>query len=245
MTGKERTTPATRLLGTPPGAAQKPRGGPGRPKGDSPDETHDRIPNAAERLFSQRGGDGASIRDVAEAAHAQINAVGNRLGPKKALFDVLVARCATIMNEWRLRALAMAWTAAGDLSILIETLVRATVRPFIESASHGEPGWRNYAALMARLANSPLRTEIIARQYDDMARAYLDEFRRKFANVTPDEVAEGCATKVAATLGICADTGRRERLAGTSRPRPTETSVDVLVRFHGVGFKPLSGVDGV
>ena len=231
------------LKGTPPAPSRSSRGKPGRPKGGRTEETRDRILNAAESLFADRGYDGTSIRDVATAADVQINAVGYHFGPKEALFDTVVARRATIMTTLRLNALEEARAQAGASPIPIETLIRDYVRPFIDSADHGEPGWRNYAALMGRLANSPLGTEIIARHYDDTARAYLTEFRRALPDVAQEELVDGFSAVVANMLSICANTGRRERLAESKRPRPAQASIDLLVRFHTAGFHELSGKD--
>lgn len=228
------------LAGTPPAPLRKRQGKPGRPKGGRTDAIRDRILNAAERLFADRGYDGTSIRDVAAAANVQINAVGYHFGPKDALFDTVVARRATIMTAVRLNDLEEARTGAGTGPIPIETLVRAYVRPFIESADHGDQGWRNYAALMGRLANSSVGTEIIARHYDDTARAYLAEFRRALPDVAPENLVDGFSALVAAMLGVCANTGRRERLAETDGPLSAQSSMELLVRFHTAGFHALS-----
>lgn len=239
MTDRQIDEQHVALEGTPPAPIRRPPGKLGRPKGGSTGKTRDRILDAAESLFADRGYDGTSIRDVAAASDVQINAVGYHFGPKDALFDTVVARRATIMTALRIEALEKARAQSGNASIAIETLVRAYVRPFIKSADHGEPGWRNYAALMGRLANSSLGTEIIARHYDDTAKAYLAEFQRTLPGVDPLDLVDGFSAMVAAMLGICAKTGRAERLSQTSKSRSAETSLEVLVRFHSAGFASL------
>lgn len=232
-------------------AGQKPRGlkleqrsaavrGPGRPKGGRSDETRERILDAAEQLFAERGYDGASIRDVASEAALQIHSIGYHFGPKEKLFDAVVARRADIMTGLRREALTEARRRAGGAAIPIVQLVRAYVSPFIQSASHGDVGWRNYAALMGRLANSPLGTEIIARHYDKMAREYIAELQRALAGSNPEDVVDGFSAMVAAMLGICAVTGRPERLSGRRTQRPPEDSFETLVRFHTAGFLALT-----
>ena len=243
MTTGRKVVAEVLLEGTPPAPARKRQGKPGRPKGGSTEKTRNDILNAAERLFADRGYDGTSIRDVAAAAEVQINAVGYHFGPKEVLFDTVVARRAAIMDALRLRSLAEAQEAADKGPVPISTLVCAYVSPFIESADHGEPGWRNYAALMGRLANSPLGTEIIARHYDDTARDYLAEFRRALPDVSPDDIVDGFSAMVAAMLGLCANTGRRERLLQGGQARSAEASIDVLVRFHTAGFHALKDDD--
>lgn len=213
---------------------------PGRPKGGKSAQTRERILDAAEQLFADRGYDGASIRDVAAAAGLQIHSIGYHFGPKEQLFDAVVGRRADIMTELRREALVAARQRAGSDAIPIKQLVRDYANPFIQSAGHGDVGWRNYAALMGRLANSPLGTEIIARHYDDMAREYIAELQRALAGADPEDVVEGFSAMVAAMLGICAATGRPERLAGRNAQRPPEESFETLVRFHTAGFLALT-----
>lgn len=219
-----------------PDAARKP----GRPKGIKSEQTRERILDAAEQLFAERGYDGASIRDVAATANLQIHSIGYHFGPKEQLFDAVVARRADVMTGLRREALAAARLLASGEAIPIKQLVRDYASPFIQSASHGDIGWRNYAALMGRLANSALGTEIIARHYDDMAREYIAELQRALAGANPEDVVEGFSAFVAAMLGICAATGRPERLSGRSTQRPPEESFETLVRFHTAGFLTLT-----
>lgn len=213
---------------------------PGRPKGGKSEQTRERILDAAEQLFADRGYDGASIRDVAGAAGLQIHSIGYHFGPKEQLFDAVVARRADIMTGLRREALVAARQRAAGEAIPIKQLVRDYASPFIQSASHGDVGWRNYAALMGRLANSPLGTEIIARHYDDMAREYIAELQKALAGADPEDVVEGFSAFVAAMLGICAATGRPERLSGRRSQRPPEDSFETLVRFHTAGFLTLT-----
>lgn len=213
---------------------------PGRPKGGRSAQTRERILDAAEKLFADRGYDGASIRDVASEAGLQIHSIGYHFGPKESLFDAVVGRRAEIMTRLRRDALKDARSRSGKGAIPVSDLVRAYVSPFIKSASHGDPGWRNYAALMGRLANSPLGTEIIARHYDETARAYIAELTRSLSGADPDDVVEGFSAMVAAMLGVCAATGRPERLSGRPKPRSPEECFETLVRFHTAGFQAIA-----
>jgi AcrR family transcriptional regulator len=212
----------------------------GRPRGRASGETRERILDAAEMLFAKDGYDGTSIRDVAAKASVQIQAVGYHFGPKEDLFDAVVARRASVMTRLRETALADA-RAAADGAIPIGTLVRDYISPFIRSATHGDPGWRNYAALMGRLANSTYGTEVIARHYDGMARTYLDEFMRALPGTSEADVIDGFSAMVAAMLAICADTGRAERLSTThATHRRPQDSLEALIRFHVAGFRALA-----
>lgn len=214
--------------------------GAGRPPGRHPDQTRERILNVAEELFANSGYNGTSLRDVARAAELQTAAIGYHYPTKEELFDTVIRRRAAVMTEWRQRVLAQMRERHGDAAIPLDELVRAYVQPFYESANHGEAGWRHYAALMGRLANSPLGTEVIARHYDPTARQYLDEFMRSLPGVARQTVIDGFTFMVASMLALCAATGRAQRLAGAGADgRALNEPFSNLVIFLVSGFVAL------
>jgi AcrR family transcriptional regulator len=215
----------------------------GRPKAQSADLTRERILNEAERLFAEGGYDGTSIRDVAAAADCQIQAIGYHFGQKEQLFDTVVARRAQVMSEMRVESLRRLKAAAGDAPVPLESLVRAYVRPFIASAQSGDPGWRNFAALMGRLANSKLGTAVIARHYNVVAREYVAEFRRTLPTASERSIVEGVLFMVAAMLAICADTGRADDLSDIAEGSVvTDRDLDRLVAFVVGGLNALAPI---
>jgi AcrR family transcriptional regulator len=214
----------------------------GRPKAHSSDITRERILFEAERLFAEGGYDGTSIRDVAAASGCQLRAVGYHFGQKEQLFDTVVARRAKVMNMMRAEALAGMRKAVKGSAIPVDELVRAYVMPFIHSANSGDEGWRNYAALMGRLANSKLGTSIIARHYNETARSYIAEFRRSLPLATERSVVSGVLFMIASMLGICADTGRAEDLS-KSRPDGQDADLERLVGFTVAGLRALEQAD--
>jgi AcrR family transcriptional regulator len=223
-----------------PARANKAPARAGRPPGRHPDETRERILNHAEDLFARNGYDGTSLRDVARAAQLQTAAIGYHYPTKEELFDTVIRRRAAVMTEWRQRVLQQMRARQGAVPIPLDELVRAYVQPFYESASHGDAGWRNYAALMGRLANSPLGTEVIARHYDATAQLYLDEIKRALPGVPEPAVIDGFTFMVASMLALCADTGRARRLASPqAAERPLTEPFSSLVTFLVSGFLAL------
>ena len=232
----------TALPDSAPLPAPKRRSAPrGRPAGRAPDETRERILNAAEELFADNGFHGTSMRDVARAVTLQTAAVSYHYPSKDELFDSVIRRRATVMTEHRERALERLRHAHGAKPVPLDQLVHAYVQPFVESASHGDPGWRHYAALMGRLANSTLGTEVIARHYDTTAQTYLREFMRSLPGVTEAAVVDGFTFMVASMLALCADTGRPQRLMRdrATKQRPSSAAFDHLVGFLVSGFLAL------
>jgi AcrR family transcriptional regulator len=220
----------------------------GRPKAQSSDSTRERILFEAEKLFAARGYDGTSIRDVASACECQIQSIGYHFGQKDQLFDTVISRRAKIMNTIRETALTSLRASAGHGVLPVEYLVRAYVSPFIASANSGDEGWRNYAALMGRLANSKLGTDTIARHYNEMAKSYIAEFRRSLPKASEASIINGMLYMVASMLAICADTGRASQLSenlnidGIEQPR-ADNELERLVTFVVAGFRALEQSD--
>ena len=212
----------------------------GRPPGRHPDVTRERILDVAEELFAHNGYNGTSLRDVARSAELQVAAIGYHYPTKEELFDTVIRRRAAVMTEWRQRVLAEMRQRHGDAAIPLDELVRAYVQPFYESANHGDAGWRRYAALMGRLSNSPMGTEVIARHYDATAREYIDELLRSLPGVARPSVIDGFTFMVASMLALCAGTGRAQRLAGDpGGGRPLNEPFSNLVNFLVSGFIAL------
>jgi AcrR family transcriptional regulator len=212
----------------------------GRPPGRHPDETRERILDVAEKLFANNGYNGTSLRDVARGADLQTAAIGYHYPTKEDLFDTVIRRRAAVMTEWRQRALAEMRQRHGVAAIPLDELVRAYVQPFYESASHGNAGWRHYAALMGRLSNSPMGTEVISRHYNATARAYIDEFLRSLPGVALPSMIDGFTFMVASMLSLCAGTGRSQSLIGESGDgRPLNEPFSNLVTFLVSGFLAL------
>ena len=213
----------------------------GRPKGATAEQTRERILDAAEALFADGGYEGTSIRDIADAARIGIAVVAYHFGPKEDLFDAVIARRAGVMNEQRAQALVDARAAAGIKWIEVATLVRAYVAPFVGYALQGTEGWRNYAVLMGRLANSPRGTAVIARHYDATAQAYIGALIESLPGVDRLALIEGFMSMVSAMLFICASTGRLASLADTFGASPPDGQVfDNLVNFTTAGFLALA-----
>lgn len=209
----------------------------GRPKGGNSDQTKQRVLDVAEALFAEGGYNGTSIRDIASGAEVAIAVVGYHFGPKAELFEAVIARRAGPLNAQRLQGLSDAKARGSDGHVEVAELVRMYVAPFIEYALAGNQGWQNYAALMGRLANSPLGTEVIARHYDAIAQTYIDALIETLPDADRLALVEGFMAMVSSMLFICATTGRLEKLAlAVDAKMRGQTVIDNLIDFNSAGL---------
>jgi AcrR family transcriptional regulator len=216
----------------------------GRPTGGDSLQTRQRILDVAEASFCERGYDGASIRDMATSANVQAAAIGYHYGSKTDLFNAVVARRADVVNEARSRSLQAALQATQGQALAVEVLVRNYAEPLLEATSHGDPGWRNFASLMGRLANSPRGTDMINQHFSQVATLYMSEFARALPGMPKERLADGFLYMVSAMLVVCADTGRWEAMLGqpASAPRNAQAILGDLVPFVSAGFKALAQI---
>src|SRR5512139_3551664 len=86
------------------------------------DPAPDRILDAAERLFAERGFEGASVRDLAAAAGVNLAAINYHFGGKEALYRAVGER---LMNELRERRMKAIRDAAVAPDATLESVLRA------------------------------------------------------------------------------------------------------------------------
>lgn len=87
--------------------------------GDAP---RDRILDAAERLFAEKGFEGASVRDLAAAAGVNLAAINYHFGGKESLYRAVGERLMNELRERRLGAIRGALEAPGAT---LESTLRA------------------------------------------------------------------------------------------------------------------------
>lgn len=204
--------------------------------------TRERMLDAAEEIFASQGYNGTSLRDVARRVEAAIALVTYHFESKENLLDRVIERRASYMALRRIKALDEARTAAGDGPIPVRKLIEGYVWPFIERSSCGDPGWKNYTQLVARLANSPSWMPVISRHYDSVARQFIAEFRRSLGEASEADVIHAFSFMVGTMVCAVAESGRITSLSlGKVEGADLEALFDVMAPFLEAGFHSLRG----
>ena len=110
--------------------------------------TRERVLDAAERCFAELGFDAVSIRRIAREAEVTLGVVGFHGGTKQELFVTVLKRRVETLNAMRMARLD---ALKSTERLTLETLIDAYVTPYLEIASRGDPQWRAYAQLVARI----------------------------------------------------------------------------------------------
>ena len=91
--------------------------------------TRDRLLDAAEALFSEKGIRGASMREITGRASANLAAINYHFGSKEELLREIVMRRARVLFDERIKLLDRAEEAAGGQAPTVSAIVQAFVGP--------------------------------------------------------------------------------------------------------------------
>ena len=190
--------------------ARRPRSAPGK----------ERILDAAERLFAQRGFYGVSLRDITQAAGVDVALVSYHFGGKRELFAAVFERRAEVLNRERLELLEEVRRAALPGVPTIEAIVNAFTYPLLERSARGGPGWKSYFALVAHVNNSPeFGPVMMTRHFDPLVEKFIAVLREALPGCPPREIYWGYQFLTGALTLTFAETGRIDQALG--RPVPS------------------------
>ena len=141
----------------------------GRPAG-SP--TRGTILDAAEALFADHGYDAVSLRQITGHAGVPLALASYHFAGKEAMFEEVIARRADELNRRR-RANLDALPPRPDAPAAVADILDAFVRPLHELATSREEGWKNYARLIAQVAQTNRWTRLVQKHFDETAALFI------------------------------------------------------------------------
>ncbi|MDD2468457.1 MAG: TetR family transcriptional regulator [Desulfobulbus sp.] len=184
--------------------------------------TRDRILDAAERVFADKGLDGSSVRDITTAANVNLAAVNYHFGSKIGLIEAVFSRHLGPMNTARIALLDSVEAQSGENSPPIESVLDAFIRPVVvhHFAEHGVND--AFMRLMSRCLNEPpLHLEQVTHHFDVLMNRFHTAFSRALPDHSPSEIFWG----VHFTIGIMHHT------------------LHVLSHLHHLPFSPPESAD--
>ena len=127
--------------------------------------TRERLLDAAEAMFAERGYRGTSVRGITSRARCNLAAINYHFGGKASLYRAMFRRRLGDLRERRLRGIRQALDAAGSRADL-ETLLRAFTIAFLEPHLADERGRMlvklfSHEMAAPHLGPATLRREII------------------------------------------------------------------------------------
>jgi AcrR family transcriptional regulator len=151
------------------------------------ESSREKLIASAERLFADRGFDGVSVRDIANAARVNSALVGYYFRGKEGLLSEVYTRHCEPMKRERARLLEeYSKTAKGPT---LEQVIEAFVRPSLEVTTD-KNGRTDFTRLRAVLSaeNSALLEKLVAENFDQSSRIFVDALCKCLPQLTREDI---------------------------------------------------------
>jgi AcrR family transcriptional regulator len=178
-----------------------------------PAETRDRILDAAERLFAERGFHDVSTRAITDAAGVNNAAAHYHFGSKAALIAAVFNRRLGPINRHREQMIAEVVKAGGSAPD-ISAILKAFIGPTLGIGK--SPGEQSFKILAARssMDPSPEVRKTVFGFYHSVGKAFIDALMLACPHLDRKEFAWRLACVYGAMLYIRGDNGRIQEILG-------------------------------
>ena len=153
-------------------------------------DTRQRILDAAERLFGERGFPATPLRDITTEAGVNVASVNYHFGSKEALLAEVLERRLKPINARRLELLDAVEARAGDGPPALEAVIRAFVSPPFHIQRRWGAAGQHYLRLVGRIhaeTNEDLRATFV-KQFDEVFRRFTAALHRALPNLDDAEL---------------------------------------------------------
>lgn len=208
-------------------------------------EITDRILQAAEAIFSEKGLEKATLREITARAKVNLAAVSYYFGSKSMLTLAVFDRLSTRLNEQRLVELEECLTDANKCGKApdLQSVLEIFIRPYVETGKSG----RLFARLIMqhRLAPSDLTLKIVKRHFDPMAKRFIEVISAACPQLDANEFVWRYVFMIGTVIYSVADLGVTDRAAHLSGGKvDTHNSEDfrrAMLNFLVGGISTIPG----
>jgi AcrR family transcriptional regulator len=148
-------------------------------------ETRERLLDAAERIFAERGFEGASMRAVTQAAGSSVSAANYHFGSKEELLRATLLRRVGPLNERRLARLDALEAEAGGRPLELETILDTFLRPVFEEHASSIDATARFRQVAARIYSDP--PDVVAAMKRELFGPILRRFVGALAAALPEK----------------------------------------------------------
>lgn len=199
-------------------------------------DTKDLILDTAEKLFSEKGVDGVSLRTLTAEAGVNIAAAHYHFGSKQEVVKAVFARRIRPVNQERLRLLDQC-EQLGQPSV--EELLAALFGPALRLALDSPRG-TDFTRLCARFYSEP--AEYLESAFRDEFSAVLSRFHEAFQRALPELPDVEVGRRLHFAIGVLVHTLLNPARTCTWKPRPMvgdegKAMLDAMVGFVAAGMR--------
>ena len=204
--------------------------------------TRDRILDAAEELFAQRGYEGVSVRQIMRQADADVSLAYYHFKSKRDLFDQVMLRKVETLNRMRLDALEAVERRHGDDAPTVEEIIEAFTHPLLDLLANEHDEWKHYFQLIAQInSSSEWGGELMTRYFDPLVSRFIDALRKALPDGSDADLYWSYHFLSGALTLTFAETGRIDNLSGgVCRSSDMRSINERMPRFLAAGFRALA-----
>lgn len=209
------------------------------PKGGS----RDRLLDAAERLFAEKGFAATSTREIAAQTGDTVGTLSYHFGSKNQLLVEVIQRRFSVLAELRRNMYAGFGAKNGGKVSLDDTIAAITV-PFVERAMRGGETWAAYTTLLSRMMyiGDPDHLEVVAQLTDSLAREMLGWLRAAAPGASAADIGYAYQFIIGCTVDCCSqmEHNRIRRLTdGACSAADYEEIIQRFLRFITAGARSV------
>jgi AcrR family transcriptional regulator len=156
----------------------------------TPIETRSVILDVAERLFSENGVEGTSVRQIITAAGVNLGAINYHFGSKDRLALEVFARRLEPVNRERIARLDALEAGAGKRKLKLEPIIDAMIRPAVEAQEKDAPNCDDFMRVISRCFQEPNAEvkKFVEEQFAEVCRRFDDAILRAVPGLPPGEL---------------------------------------------------------
>ena len=210
-----------------------------RTKAEQRAESLEQILDAAEYLFSRKGFDGVTLRDVAQRVGIHTTLLHYYFKDKAALFRSVFERRAGVTSGLRMAALEL-YEAQAGANPTVEGALHAFLDTDLDLYREGGEGWMNYAAFGARISNTPEGAALMDEYFDPVVLKLVSILKRALPDYAEEDIFWGYHFVTGSLMNTLAHTGRIDRLSGgVCRSDDFLAVKQRMAKFMAAGFHAL------
>jgi len=209
--------------------------------------TKDRILDAAEQLFAERGFAATSLRRITAAAQVNLAAVNYHFHSKEALIRAVFARRLDLVNQQRLQLLEACQQRAGKGPPPLEEVLEAFFGPALRLGRGLAQSGINFQRLMGRMYAEPGQQfrSMLQEQFKEVAVRFRAALRKALPALPPVELYWRVHFMIGAMAHTLAGVDYLQFVSeGQCDPSDVEGTIRRMVVFLAAGLRAPAGPRG-
>jgi AcrR family transcriptional regulator len=203
----------------------------------------DRILDAAEHAFGERGFEGASLREIVLAAQVNLATVYYYFRSKNGLMEAVLQRRFGPLRQEQLALLEQARQTTPGKPLPVETVLRALLVPPLQLIIGPTPKRQAIARLVGRIVTepSPRTQDFLRSQHAEVRAAFLKALQASLPDLPlPDLRWRFEFLSGALAIILCNPRKLQRETRGACNPVDVDQVLAEMIRFFSHGFRAPS-----